>query len=185
MPAEKHARIVINGFGYGLGQVGGLQVYLRELLRALAEADAPGNEYVVLCSDAGELPPLPDSPRFSIARLRSEPPRRRPLEELLRYVLRRPPAPHPMAAEVDGLGLDLVHFATTRMPPLDLKTPVALTFFDMQEEFHPGFFPLRERIGRAVAHRRGVGQARLVLVPSEFTARSLTSRYGTPGEKIV
>ncbi|PYQ16795.1 MAG: hypothetical protein DMF80_03475 [Acidobacteria bacterium] len=178
-------RIGISGSGYGLGQVGGLQVYLRELLRALAEADAPGHEYVVFCSRAEESPPLPASPRFSAARLQAPAPRRRPLPELLRFALGWPPAPHPRAAEIDGLGLDLLHFATTRLPPLDLQTPVALTFFDMQEEFHPGFFPLRERIGRAVAHRRGVGQARLVLVPSEFTARSLTSRYGTPGEKIV
>ena len=124
-------RIGISGSGYGLGQVGGLQVYLRELLRALAEADAPGHEYVVFCSRAEESPPLPASPRFSAARLQSPAPRRRPLPELLRFALGWPPAPHPRAAEIDGLGLDLLHFATTRLPPLDLQTPVALTFFGL------------------------------------------------------
>jgi glycosyltransferase involved in cell wall biosynthesis len=177
-------RIGISGLGYGLGQSGGLQVYLRELLRALAEADVAGHEYVVVGPALGETPPLPASPRFSLVRLSAPPPRRR-FSELVRVPLGLPPAPHPLAAEIDGLGLDLLHFATTRMPALDLRTPVVLTFFDMQEEFLPGFFPWRERIGRALAHRRGVRQARVVLVPSQFTADTLTARYKTPAEKIA
>jgi glycosyltransferase involved in cell wall biosynthesis len=178
-------RIGISGFGYGLGQVGGLQVYLRELLRALAEADGGAHEYFVLAPDSGPAPPVPVSSRFSLVRLRAGMPTRRPLSELGRFALGLRPAPHPLAREIDALGLDLVHFATTRLPELALRTPVALTFFDMQEEFHPGFFPLRERIGRAVAHRRGVRRAAVVLAPSQFTARSLAERYGTSAAKIV
>jgi glycosyltransferase involved in cell wall biosynthesis len=65
-----------------------------------------------------------------------------------------------------------------------LKTPVVLTFFDMQEAFLPKFFPFRERMARSVAHRRGVRKAEVVIAPSEFTAESLRRRYGTPPRKI-
>jgi glycosyltransferase involved in cell wall biosynthesis len=178
-------RIGITASSFGRGRVGGLEVYLRELLQALAEADTPGHEYVLVHPASPEPPATFPSPRLSAVGLRNAAPGRRPLPELVRFALGRPPAAHPLAAEIDALGLDLLHFATTRVPPLDLRTPTVLTFFDMQEEFLPEFFPLRERVGRAVANRRGVRQARVVIAPSEFTARTLASRYATPPEKIV
>jgi glycosyltransferase involved in cell wall biosynthesis len=177
-------RIGITGSSFGRGRVGGLEVYVRELVQALAEVDVPRHEYVLVCPAPEEPPPLLTS-RLSAVRLTNTAPPRRPLPELVRFALGRRSAGHALAAEIDALGLDLLHFATTRVPPLDLKTPIALTFFDMQEEFLPEFFSLRERVGRAVANRRGVRQARVVIAPSHFTARSLTSRYGTPEEKIV
>jgi glycosyltransferase involved in cell wall biosynthesis len=177
-------RIGISGGGGGLGQRGGVQVYLRDLLAALAEAGG-GNEYVVFVPHGEDPPPIPRSPRISVAHLATALPRRRPLSELALFALDRRPARDRLALEIDGLGVDLVHWATSRWPVLALETPVALTFFDMQEEFFPAFFPLRERLGRAVAHRGGVRAADLVLVPSLFTAESLAERYGTAAEKIA
>jgi glycosyltransferase involved in cell wall biosynthesis len=177
-------RIGISGAGGGLGQRGGVQVYLRDLVAALAEADG-GHEYVVFVPRGEEAPPVPRSPRISVAHLSAPLPPRQPLRDLARLALDRSPPRDGLAAEIDALGLDVVHWATTRGPVLALKTPVALTFFDMQEAFFPGFFPLRERIGREIAHRRGVRAARLVLVPSLFTAESLTTRYRTSADKIV
>ena len=177
-------RIGISGSGGGLGQRGGVQVYLRDLLVALVEADG-GHEYVVFVPNGEQPPPVPGSPRISVAHLATPLPRRRPLRDLALLALDRPPPRDRLAVEIDDLRVDLVHWATTRWPVLALKTPVALTFFDMQEAFFPEFFPLRERVGREVAHRRGVRAARLVLVPSRFTAQSLTERYRTAADKIV
>jgi glycosyltransferase involved in cell wall biosynthesis len=177
-------RIGISGAGGGLGQRGGVQVYLRDLLVALSEGDG-GHEYVVFVPRGEEPPPVPGTPRISVAHLAAPLPRRQPLRDLARLALDRSPPRDGLAEEIDALGLDVVHWATTRGPVLALKTPAALTFFDMQEAFFPGFFPLRERIGREVAHRRGVRAARLVLVPSLFTAESLTTRYRTAAGKIV
>jgi glycosyltransferase involved in cell wall biosynthesis len=90
----------------------------------------------------------------------------------------------PFAARIDALGLDLVHCPTTRAEDLDLRTPLVLTFFDMQEEFLPQHFTLRERLGRRAAHRASVSLARIVIAPSEFTARCLRARYRTPDSKL-
>ena len=177
-------RIGISGAGGGIGQRGGVQVYLRDLLVALAEADG-GHEYLVFVPRGEEPPPVPDSPRISVAHLAAPMPGRQPLRDLARLALDRPPPRDPLADEIDALGLDVVHWAATRGPVLPLKSPAALTFFDMQEAFFPRFFPLRERIGREIAHRRGVRAARLVLVPSLFTAESLTTRYRTAAAKIL
>jgi len=91
----------------------------------------------------------------------------------------------PFSAQIDALALDLVHYPGTRMQEFTLRTPVVLTFFDMQEEFFPAFFPVRERIGRSLAKRRAVARARTVIAPSRFTAAALEKRYGTHREKIA
>ena len=178
-------RIGISGSGGAGGARGGVEVFLRDLLQALAEHGHPDHEYVVFVAASEEPPPMPASGRMSLARLKSDLPPRRPLSELLRFGLRRRPAPGEMGREIDGLDLDVVHFPVTRMPPLRVAAPVVLTFFDMQEEFLPRFFPMRERLGRFVANRRGVREARLVLVPSRFTGECLRLKYDVPEAKIV
>lgn len=168
-------RIGVAGFGYGLGRSGGVQVYLRDLLRALDRYDTSGNEYVVMLGPRDATPQLGE--RFRVVRLErnpaAEPGWRRGLKLLFGS-----------APELERLDLDLVHYPATRVHDPVPRVAVALTFFDMQEEFHPDFFTLRERLARAALHRRGVRRAALVLAPSRFTRTCLEERYGTPGAKL-
>lgn len=168
-------RIGVAGFGYGLGRSGGVQVYLRDLLRALDRYDTSGNEYVVMLGPRDATPQL--GARFRVVRLErnpaAEPGWRRGLKLLFGS-----------APELERLELDLVHYPATRVHDPVPRVAVALTFFDMQEEFHPDFFTLRERLARAALHRRGVRRAALVLAPSRFTRTCLEERYGTPGAKL-
>jgi len=145
---------------------------------------------VLLLPPEGMTPALPESDRVRSVRLRwpdgAPPPRwRESVGKALLLVPGLPPLRDAFARQIDALGLDLVHYPATRIPQLALDTPAVLTFFDMQDEFFPAFFPWRERLGRAVAYRHSVDKARLVIAPSEFTARCLQSRYGTPASKIA
>jgi glycosyltransferase involved in cell wall biosynthesis len=176
-------RVGICGSGADLGQTGGVQVYVRELVAALARHDSP-HEYVLIATPDGGPVFRPADPRFSVAELAW--PGGRPVPKWRTRLLKLGVASaDPFSAQIDALGLDVVHYPATRMREVGLRTPVVLTFFDMQEEFFPGFFPLRERLGRSWAHRRAVSRAAVVIAPSRFTAASLEERYRTPSHKIV
>ena len=178
-------RIGITCFGVGLGQAGGVQVYLRNLVRALAQHDFSKNEYVLIAFPGGGRPDTPDPRRFSVVELHW--PSGRPVSNWRTMLVKLglPGMSDPFSAQIDALALDLVHYPGTRMQEFTLRTPVVLTFFDMQEEFFPAFFPVRERIGRSLVKRRTVARARAVIAPSRFTAAALERRYRTPREKIA
>lgn len=173
-------KIGIEWFGGGLGRTGGLQVYTRALARALGDPPQAGHDLVLVGGDAAGLP------RFSAAAI---PPPRRSSRALgwaaaQRLLLGRG-GRDGVGRAIDALQLDVVHYPATRIRELGLRTPVVLTFFDMQEEFLPRLFPLRERWARRLSHRASVAQARLVIAPSRFTADCLITRYGTPADKVV
>lgn len=172
-------RIGLACFGHGLGSTGGVQVYLRGLLEALAHHDGAGHRYVLLLGPGEEAPPEAVLPRFEVARvadrgLASGPRWRRAAHALLGS-----------APEIERLGLDCVHYPATRLMHPLRRTPAVLTFFDMQEELLPGLFTLRERLARRLFHRWSVRRARLVVAPSAFTARCLQRVYSTPPGKIA
>jgi glycosyltransferase involved in cell wall biosynthesis len=175
-------------FGSGLGRTGGLQVYAGGLAEALARHAPPQHRFTLILGPDDELPALPEG---RVAAVRLEPEGGRP-EWAWRRRFRRALAclapglaPRgPFAASIDALALDVVHCPTTRAEDLDLGTPLVLTFFDMQEEFLPQLFGLRARLGRRAAHRASVSRARIVIAPSEFTARCLRARYRTRDAKL-
>jgi glycosyltransferase involved in cell wall biosynthesis len=180
-------RVGLSCFGGTPGQTGGIQVYRRELLRALATHDA-ANDYVLLFLPGDEISDVPMSSRFTAIRLSwpgGRPPRA--WVQRARLVLHSVGPPFvsdPLSPQIDSLGLDVVHYPATRIGELALRTPVVLTFFDMQEEFLPDSFPRRERLARRLAHRSGVRRADVVLAPSEFTAEALERIYGVPPSKV-
>lgn len=166
-------------FGHGLGAVGGVQVYVRGLLETLAHHDGSDNHYVLLLGPDEPAPPEAEGPRFSVQRvadrgLAAGPRWRRATRALLGST-----------PEIERLGLDCLHYPATRLMHPLRRTPVVLTFFDMQEEFLPGFFTPRERLARRLLHRWSVRRARLVIAPSRFAADCLAQRYGTSPGKLV
>jgi glycosyltransferase involved in cell wall biosynthesis len=168
-------RVGLVGFGFGVGHRGGVQVYLRDLVRALDAHDTSGHEYTLLLGPGDEAPRL--SARFRIARLESVPLGGSPWRRAARVFLEG-------ASALDRLGLDVVHYPATRLHEPAPSAPAVLTFFDMQEEFLPRLFRWRERAARRVVHRRSVRRAALVIAPSRFTADCLRERYGTPRSKL-
>jgi glycosyltransferase involved in cell wall biosynthesis len=175
-------RIGLVAFGRGLGRTGGLQVYAGGLALALARHAPDTHRFTLLLHPEDDLPDPAMGERVEVARLQwpSGRPERigaRRWRRALAAVAPRLAPRGPLSGQIDALGLDVVHCATTRAEDLDLATPLVLTFFDMQEEFLPQHFTLRERLGRRAAHRASVSRARMVIAPSEFTARCLRARY--------
>jgi glycosyltransferase involved in cell wall biosynthesis len=172
-------RVGIACFGHGLGATGGVQVHLRGLLEALASSDSSGNSYVLLLGPDEPEPPEARQPRFSVERVADRGLAAGPRwSRVARALLGSTPA-------IERLGLDCVHYPATRLLHPLRRTPVVLTFFDMQEELLPGFFTRRERLARRLLHRWGVRRARLVIAPSRFTADCLVERYRTAPQKIA
>jgi glycosyltransferase involved in cell wall biosynthesis len=177
-------RIGLIGFG-APGATGGVQVYARELARALPHHDRSGNRYVLLVSGPDERVGLEG---LEVVRLEpGEAARgrwRRRAAKLARLAGWNAGWGDAVSSQVDRLGLDLVHHPATRIAEFSLATPLVLTFFDMQEEFLPASFSWRERIGRKADHRAGVRKAAVVIVPSRFTARAVEGVYGANPRKI-
>ncbi len=167
-------RVGVAAPGFGWARNGGVDVYLRELLRTLSAQAAEAHEITLLLRPDDDARPLPE--RLRVARLAQLSP-----VATWRRVLRLAGG---RAGDVDALGLDVIHCPATRLIEPTPRTPVVLTFFDMQEEFLPGNFTWRARWARRLLHRHGVRRARLVLAPSRFTADCLRTRYGTPESKL-
>lgn len=187
-------RIGISCVKYGLGQSGGVQIYLREFLAALASHDLTDNQYVLLVPPGTAVPPEADNPRFSVFRLKPPPEPSLPIRAIKR-LLRRvgirdflpPYAGEIIATRIADLKLDIVHFPATTIDipyPLPSGQKVVLTFFDMQQEFYPQFFSDEELARRALIYRSSVDRSQVVIAPTIFTAQSLQEKYGVPLDRL-
>lgn len=86
--------------------------------------------------------------------------------------------------QIDGLHLNLIHFTSTYISPLSVRTPCVLTFFDMQHEYYPEFFTPSELTGRTRLFQPSVDKAQHVIVPSYYTRQTLIEKYATPAAKM-
>jgi len=89
--------------------------------------------------------------------------------------------------DIDRLGIDLIHFPISIIPPLfsGLKMPFTVTIHDIQQEFHPEFFDAQETRFRKRTYKSSADRADAIIADSEFTRTSLVEKYGILPEKIV
>jgi glycosyltransferase involved in cell wall biosynthesis len=106
------------------------------------------------------------------------------LKWLVRGVLRNLLKVDPLVNELNSLGLDVIHHPFTVLRPAGLKTPSVLTFWDMQHEFYPEFFPAGELLRRKALYRHSAEEATRIIVSSQFTRQTLVERYAIKSEKI-
>jgi len=176
-------RIGVSCFGHKLGLTGGAHIYRRELIKALASFDH-SSHYVLLKWDSDELP-LEDLPsNFTTVEFPSPGKSRayRFEQAAINYFFRD--RPNALSRQIDGLGLDVIHFPTTVIYPSNITTPSVLTFFDMQQEFYPENFSFAERVKRHLIYRPSAQKAAAIISPSSFTADTLIQRYGIAANKI-
>jgi len=186
-------RIAINALLFAAGNMGGVEVYLRNLLTSLHQLDQQ-NEYVVLVSEkaAGTLQ-LPGNNFhevvISVPTGRLAFVRQRVVNKLRRSLLnisdQTPLREQWLAKQISNLDVDLVHYPFSYIfPPVNNSRPAVLTFWDMQHEVYPQFFTeyeiqLRRRLYEPSAHR-----ADHIIVPSRYTLDTLIQRYGIHPDKI-
>jgi glycosyltransferase involved in cell wall biosynthesis len=186
-------RVGLNALTLRPGKVGGTEVYLRNLIAALAQGDQE-NEYLVLCNAESfhslRMPrsnfqntlvtipsrPLLQLPKRVVRKVKNVLRGRRPLTGFQGDLL---------AEKLDSLGLDLIHHPFSVIYPLSTSTPAVLTFWDMQHEFFPQFFSDSVLTWRKGNYEPSVELARRIIVSSHFTEATLTAQYGVPPGKIT
>jgi glycosyltransferase involved in cell wall biosynthesis len=175
-----------------LGHGGGLDIYARSLTEALADYD-PANDYVVLsyAADENAWAHRQWPANVSFVKLHTVEPRQPWHVRAGRRAARSVGLPAPahygepyLARQIDGLGLDLIHYPCTEIAPLSLQTTCVLGFSDMQHEYYPQFFTQADLELRAKTYRPSVDKAVSVIAPSGYTRHTLVERYGTPPGKV-
>jgi glycosyltransferase involved in cell wall biosynthesis len=189
--------VCIAAFGTRLGISGGINVYTRDLVQALADHGRRHN-YAVLVTgsaDAWTFRTWPAHIRFVL--LKDNPQWLNHLYHIRWRVRRALTNDHSdlvsylevqaLQRIIDAEDIDLIHYPKTVINPshMSVRVPLVLTFFDMQQEYFPEFFTARELEYRKKAYRPSVDRADSVVAPSGFTASSLRERYNIPGDKIV
>lgn len=79
---------------------------------------------------------------------------------------------------------DVVHYPFTLLFPPVTHKPTVLTFHDMQQEFYPAFFSLRERVYRARTYKTSAQRATRIIAISHHVKHCLVNTYQIQPEKI-
>jgi glycosyltransferase involved in cell wall biosynthesis len=159
------------------GQVGGSEVYARELTRALARVGQLEYRVFVptIAPDAGDGLPSTLVPEY---RARTTMPGRIMAMTLAaarpRRLLRR--------LQLDGL--DAIHFPLSVMLPRVDRPAAATTVHDVQHELHPEFFSRPELAYRRAVYGWTVRRSRIVITVSEHARTTLIDRLGLEPGRI-
>ena len=160
-------RVGINAFGLGAGG-GGIETYVRNVIRALANVDPTGAYTLFL------QPPLPRDPIPGMERMRR-------VVVRTRYGPLR--VPFASAAALALAHVDLIHVQNAA--PLLCPTHVVVTLHDIAYERYPQFLPedhvatLRRRVPATLR------RAAAIITDSEASKREIVSFYSVPPDKVT
>jgi glycosyltransferase involved in cell wall biosynthesis len=166
-------RIGVNALYLIPGGVGGTEIYLRNLLRALAEIDAV-NQYVVFTNRETGADLVPDCPNFAQAR--------QPVSAAFRparilseqFVL-------PFAIRKHRIGVLLNPGFTA---PLLCGCPMVTVFHDLQHKRHPEYFRWFDLPFWNFFLRAAIRRSRGLIAVSQATADDLERYYGRSAQVI-
>jgi glycosyltransferase involved in cell wall biosynthesis len=85
---------------------------------------------------------------------------------------------------IDRLGLDLLHNPFTSVRCSKYRTPLIVTFHDIQHHYFPEFFKAREARGRDQVYRKAADEAKTIIADSFHTKQTLEESYNIPSDKI-
>lgn len=170
----KPLRIAINALYLLPGGVGGTEIYLRELLRALAVVD-DRNEYLIFTNRETGSDLAPDSPRF-----RHLP---QPVQAEIRP-LRILYEQSSLPSIVEREHVDLVFnpgFTAPKFP----SVPSITVFHDLQHVHHPEFFRKRELPFWNLLLAQAVRSSAKIIAVSLSTRRDVIEHYRLAEDKVV
>lgn len=174
-------KVGISAIGFKPGEMGGTETYFRNLLHYLQLIDHD-NTYKIICNSSS------NKGQFSFFSTAIETKIYNNTKPscgwFIRGVLRNTIKIDVFKLALDGLKLDLIHFPFTIMSPIGLNTPTVLTFWDMQHEFYPEFFPDEELQRRRASYKPSAERATRIIVSAEFTKRCLVEKYRIDADKI-
>jgi len=189
---------IVARLGGELGHGGGVDVYARSLVDALAR-HGRRHSYVILCSGEPSrdwrerdwpghirLAGVPSlgtrRGAYRLARLKWAWQGReaRGIYGAFDAYWRELPFVHAVRRD----GMDAVHFPCTVIPVQWCPVPMLVTFFDMQHEYMPEFFPESLLASRRKVYEPSVQRAKRVLASSVFTSGTLAEKYGVAQDKV-
>jgi glycosyltransferase involved in cell wall biosynthesis len=170
----KPLRIAINALYLLPGGVGGSEIYLRQLLEALAKVDAH-NDYVVFTNRETGRDLAPVSPRFRhlLQPIQGD---IRPLRILYEQ--------SSLPSAIDREKVDLV-FNPGFTGPKSLSVPAVTVFHDLQHVHHPEYFRKRELPFWNLLLTQAIRSSQKIIAASEFTRRDVLDHYQLPDDKVV
>jgi glycosyltransferase involved in cell wall biosynthesis len=174
-------RIGISALGMSPGQLGGVEVYLRNLVVNLGQVD-PEDECLVFMSQHNQTAfgsILPPNVRRVVI---PPPPSSSPVLRGLRYwgLL-----PSPLAEQMEESGVDIIHYPDSIINPPGIALPCVLTSHDIQHEYFPHHFPLKMRLLRKLTYAPSARKSRRVITDSQFTKDTLVEKFRLPADKII
>jgi glycosyltransferase involved in cell wall biosynthesis len=173
--------IGISAIGFIPGKMGGTETYFRNLVHSLQRINQDNN-YKIICdssSNKGVFAFTNTSFETKVYRYA------KPSSGwFIRGVLKNTLSIDIFKLALDGLKMDLIHYPFTVLSPMGLKTPTVLTFWDMQHEFYPEFFPGEELQRRRASYKPSAERATRIIVSADFTKRCLVEKYEIDAGKI-
>jgi glycosyltransferase involved in cell wall biosynthesis len=191
--SDNRLRVGIAALGSRLGSGGGLDVYVRELVSALADYSVK-HEYKVfitvdfkkwqfrqwpenICFVTDEISPINYYIRLIEWKLIRK--YRNLFRDLNQFILTRN-----IQNQIRKNQIDIMHYPATLIWHLQINARCILTFFDMQHEYYPEFFTKEQLRDRSAIYRPSVEKAERIIVPSQFTRDTLIEKYEIPEKKI-
>lgn len=157
------------------GEVGGSEIYARELIGALGKAK-PDNEYLVYCAreaaDSLRDEDWPANIKLRVLPINARSKPQRVLYEMLAL---------PVVARRDRV--DLLH-SLGQTTPLWSRPARVVSVLDLIFHHHPETFPGPARRGLEVLVPAGARRARRVTAISQATKNDLVATYGIDADKI-
>ena len=190
-------RIGVNLIPLRSGQMGGLEFYVRRLLRQLLMCDRRNQYFLFTAWWNDDSIDLPHGRFQKIMAV----PKQEPAETIPRgwnrWVARYPSlgawpllrrwASSPsldLHAWVRRLELDLWFCPMTNLDPRHLPIPTVVTIADIQQEYYPEFFTRAELQARALMYSPSCQEATAVITISDFSKQCVIEKYGLMPEKV-
>jgi hypothetical protein len=145
-------KIGIFALDLNLGVSGGLAVHTNQLINALANYDHDNNYVLIVLQNGGKILKNRKFPEnFQIFPINYKTYMEGANNRIAEYLnlfslpIRLIWLEAGIAKQLDNLDLDLIHYPSTIIYPLRVKSKCVLTFFDLQHIYYPQFFSLAER----------------------------------------
>jgi glycosyltransferase involved in cell wall biosynthesis len=173
-------RIGIVLVDFAPGCMGGVETYMRNLVSWLARNDGE-NRYTLICTDQNVdyFEGLLDRVDTLVFRNGKKSP-----QKLGRSLVRKVFRTDLIRVGIDRLGLDLLHNPFTSTRCLGGKTPLIVTFHDLQHRFFPQFFREKDVARRDRNSRKTALGATFLIADSEYTKQTMQEAYGVAENRV-
>ena len=160
--------------------MGGVETYVRNLVSWLAVNDHE-NRYTLICTDqnVNYFDSIID--RVKILVFKND---KKSSHRLMRSLFRKVLRTDLIQIGIDRLGLDLLHNPFTYARESKSKTPLIVTFHDLQHHYYPEFFKAKEIHSRNSNYLRVTLDADRIIAISDHTKQTLLDNYNVPDDHV-